>query len=219
MGAATRSESSRASPEPQGSTSGFSPGRWLRARRPILSPPARSLTTPRVFALLLFPNLRPPGCEPGCPQGLSASGAGIAAPRSKACAKEEISLLELNWNSPRAGGGTRTHGPRLTKPLLCQLSYSGDAPIVAAPHASVPAVAQPMRCPYWLLGTPRTARGVYLVPIADVPTRRTGALRVDPPRNNEFRRIGPASAYEIASVDVTTTARPRATAGGSGSSA
>jgi hypothetical protein len=64
-----------------------------------------------------------------------------------------------------------------------------------------------------------TTRGVYLVPIADVQTRRTGALRVDPPRNNQYRRIRPASTYEIASVDVTPTAKLRATAGESGSSA
>ena len=28
-------------------------------------------------------------------------------------------------SAARAGGGTRTHGPRLTNPLLYQLSYSG----------------------------------------------------------------------------------------------
>ncbi len=32
----------------------------------------------------------------------------------------------------RAGGGTRTRGTRFTKPVLCQLSYSGAAAIVAA---------------------------------------------------------------------------------------
>jgi hypothetical protein len=65
----------------------------------------------------------------------------------------------------------------------------------------------------------RSTRGVYLVPIDDVPNRRTGALRVNPPRNNQRRKVRLAADYEIATVAVRPTKGPRATAGGSGSSA
>jgi hypothetical protein len=44
---------------------------------------------------------------------------------------------------------------------------------------------------------------VYLIPIADVPTRSEGALRVTPPRNGQRRRVRLAAAYEIARIDVT----------------
>jgi hypothetical protein len=59
----------------------------------------------------------------------------------------------------------------------------------------------------------RATGGVYLVPIDDVPNRRTGALRVDPPRNNQRRRVRLATDYEIATVAVTPTKELRATAG------
>jgi hypothetical protein len=39
--------------------------------------------------------------------------------------------------------------------------------------------------------------GVYLIPIADIPVRRQGALRVDPPRNCQRLRIRFAADYEI----------------------
>jgi PD-(D/E)XK nuclease superfamily protein len=42
--------------------------------------------------------------------------------------------------------------------------------------------------------------GVYLIPIADLPLKRQGALRVDAPRNNQRRGIRPAERYEIAKV-------------------
>jgi PD-(D/E)XK endonuclease len=42
--------------------------------------------------------------------------------------------------------------------------------------------------------------GVYLVPITDLPLRREGALRVDPPRNNQYRRVRFAAQYEIGRV-------------------
>ena len=45
--------------------------------------------------------------------------------------------------------------------------------------------------------------GVYLVPIADVPTTTQGCLRFTPPRNNQRRRIRAADRYEIARVVVT----------------
>jgi PD-(D/E)XK endonuclease len=40
-------------------------------------------------------------------------------------------------------------------------------------------------------------RRTYLVPIAELPLRREGRLRVDPPRNNQRRRIRLASDFEI----------------------
>lgn len=42
--------------------------------------------------------------------------------------------------------------------------------------------------------------GVYLIPILGFCCRRRGALRVDPPRNNQRRRIRLASDYEIARI-------------------
>jgi hypothetical protein len=51
---------------------------------------------------------------------------------------------------------------------------------------------------------PETA-GVYLVPIADVPTRATARLRVAPARNGQAKGIRHAAHYEIARVPVTTS--------------
>ncbi len=48
---------------------------------------------------------------------------------------------------------------------------------------------------------PQTS-GVYLIPIADLPNRVSGALRVTPPRNNQRRFIRFAADYEIAKVSV-----------------
>ena len=48
---------------------------------------------------------------------------------------------------------------------------------------------------------PETA-GVYLVPIAAVQTDRVAALRVEPPRNNQRRRIRFAADYEIGRVTI-----------------
>ena len=48
----------------------------------------------------------------------------------------------------------------------------------------------------------RETQGVYLVPIGDVPTRSYAKLRVEPPRNNQRRRIRLAADYEIAKVSV-----------------
>jgi hypothetical protein len=38
---------------------------------------------------------------------------------------------------------------------------------------------------------------VYLVPIEDVPLRRACSLRVDPPKNNQKKRIRWAKDYEL----------------------
>jgi hypothetical protein len=44
--------------------------------------------------------------------------------------------------------------------------------------------------------------GIYLVPIGQLPLKREGALRVDPPRNNQFQRIRLAADYEIGRVAI-----------------
>ena len=43
---------------------------------------------------------------------------------------------------------------------------------------------------------------VYLIPIEDVPATKSAILRVDPPRNNQTRRVRMAGAYEIARVEL-----------------
>lgn len=45
--------------------------------------------------------------------------------------------------------------------------------------------------------------GVYLIPIEDLPLRRQGALRVDPSRNGQQKRIRLAAKYEIGRVYVS----------------
>jgi hypothetical protein len=50
--------------------------------------------------------------------------------------------------------------------------------------------------------------GVYLVPIDDVPLKSEAALRVEPSRNGQRRKIRPAAEYEIAKVAVRATAVP-----------
>src|SRR5687768_9898995 len=47
--------------------------------------------------------------------------------------------------------------------------------------------------------------GVYLIPIADIPSRRMATLRVDAPRNNQWRFVRLAANYELATVDTTIT--------------
>jgi PD-(D/E)XK endonuclease len=51
---------------------------------------------------------------------------------------------------------------------------------------------------------------VYLIPIEDLPGRRQAWLRVDPPLNQQQKRIRPAVRYEIARV---TTEGLRASSG------
>ena len=45
--------------------------------------------------------------------------------------KNLTSVLGTERGTLKAGGGTRTHDGWFTKPVLCQLSYSGGALIVA----------------------------------------------------------------------------------------
>jgi hypothetical protein len=54
---------------------------------------------------------------------------------------------------------------------------------------------------------------IYLVPIADVAIGWNARLRIDPPRNNQRKRIRLASAYELGVVDLSVTAAPDANAG------
>jgi hypothetical protein len=43
---------------------------------------------------------------------------------------------------------------------------------------------------------------VYLVPIEDIGTQMAVMLRVAPPRNNQYKRVRLAAAYEIARIDL-----------------
>jgi len=43
---------------------------------------------------------------------------------------------------------------------------------------------------------------VYLIPIEELPNECVAHLRVDPPRNNQTRRVRMAGAYEIARVEL-----------------
>jgi hypothetical protein len=61
--------------------------------------------------------------------------------------------------------------------------------------------------------------GVYLVPIADAPVRRQGALRVTAPRNGQSRHVRMASTYEIANFGPEPSSEPRASSDGPGSCA
>jgi hypothetical protein len=56
----------------------------------------------------------------------------------------------------------------------------------------------------------RDTCGVYLIPIADLPVDSQACLRVDPPCNNQRKRIRFAADYEIAKV---TTEGLRASSG------
>ena len=53
--------------------------------------------------------------------------------------------------------------------------------------------------------------GVYLVPIAELPSRFNASLRVEPARNGQARRIRTADDYLVGRVAVT--AEPDATSG------
>jgi hypothetical protein len=61
--------------------------------------------------------------------------------------------------------------------------------------------------------------GAYLVPIDDLPVRRQAALRVEPSRNGQRRKIRPASDYEIAKVEIRPIAAPGAIPDAAGSCA
>ena len=54
---------------------------------------------------------------------------------------------------------------------------------------------------YFAVYCPETS-GVYLIPMEDLSIRNCGALRVDPPKNNQKRRIRSAAKYEIGRVQM-----------------
>ncbi len=62
---------------------------------------------------------------------------------------------------------------------------------------------------YFAVYCPETT-GVYMIPIDDVPLQAAAALRIDPPRNNQRKRIRFAADYQIARV---TTEGLRASSG------
>jgi hypothetical protein len=55
--------------------------------------------------------------------------------------------------------------------------------------------------------------GVYLIPIADVPLRRQGTLRVEEPRNGQQKFIRYAHRYKIGEVRLAARAEPDASSG------
>jgi PD-(D/E)XK endonuclease len=65
---------------------------------------------------------------------------------------------------------------------------------------------------YFAVYCPETT-GVYLVPIDDLHVRSHGALRVEPSRNGQRRRIRYAADYEVARIALTTTQEPRVSSG------
>jgi hypothetical protein len=61
--------------------------------------------------------------------------------------------------------------------------------------------------------------GLYLIPIEDVPTKTSAAIRVEPSRNRQKRGIRAAALYEIGRVSVSTRRGLRASSDARGSSA
>jgi PD-(D/E)XK nuclease superfamily protein len=62
---------------------------------------------------------------------------------------------------------------------------------------------------YFAVHCPETG-GVYLIPIQDVPVRSQAALRVEPTRNGQAKRIRPAASYEIGKVALSAALRASA---------
>ena len=82
-------------------------------------------------------------------------------------------------------------------------------------HHRLPRVAQRDyhgEVDYFAVHCPETS-AVYLVPIGDLPVKSWAALRVDPARNNQARRIRKAADYEICRVSVRTKAKLRESSG------
>jgi hypothetical protein len=73
------------------------------------------------------------------------------------------------------------------------------------PNPAVPQRDYQGEVDYFAVYCPETA-GVYLIPIEDIPPRRMGALRVEPPRNNQRKGIRFAAHYEIGRVPITRSA-------------
>jgi hypothetical protein len=65
---------------------------------------------------------------------------------------------------------------------------------------------------YFVVYCPDT-KGVYLVPIDDLPVTNQASLRVEPSRNGQQVGIRNAADYEIGVVSATVTAEPGETSG------
>jgi hypothetical protein len=61
---------------------------------------------------------------------------------------------------------------------------------------------QPLRTPRQSKESEARLRGVYLIPMTDLPIRVRGAFRVDPPKNCQVKFIRYAATYEIGRVKV-----------------
>jgi hypothetical protein len=77
------------------------------------------------------------------------------------------------------------------------------------PHPKTPARHYRGQIDFFAVYCPETC-GVYLIPIADVAVDSGASLRIDPPRNNQSKRIRLAADYQIARV---TTEGLRASSG------
>jgi PD-(D/E)XK endonuclease len=62
---------------------------------------------------------------------------------------------------------------------------------------------------YFAVHCPETG-GIYLVPIQDVQVRKQAALRVEPTRNSQAKRIRRAANYEICTVAISAELRASA---------
>ena len=123
--------------------------------------------------------------------------------RSDLAIDDGARLLRVQCKTGRLRNGAVTFATASTyahhrNPRIIRRTYTGEVDLFA------------VYCP--------ETTGIYLIPIADVPTRSFACLRVEPSRNNQHRYVRPAAQYEIGRVDFAT-AEPDARAGASGSCA
>jgi hypothetical protein len=78
-----------------------------------------------------------------------------------------------------------------------------EIPGRAGGRTTAKSITSPVYCP--------ETSGIYLLPIEDLAVRTNGALRVDPPRNDQQLRIRVTADYEIGRV--AATAKPGGPAG------
>ena len=83
-----------------------------------------------------------------------------------------------------------------------RIHIRGGAPLNGVPY-------DPSQIDFFAVYCPETC-GVYLIPIADLPVDSGASLRVDPPRNNQRKRVRLAVDYQFARV---TTEGLRASSG------
>jgi len=126
--------------------------------------------------------------------GLKAAGYALLIPfgentRYDLVIDDGVALARVQCKTGRLRGGaivfpvTSTYGHH-RNPATARRTYRGEID-------------------YFAVYCPETT-GVYLVPIGDVCTRASAALRVAPARNGQERRIRHAGGYEIARVPVTS---------------